>query len=68
MEVTSQHVRTVVFIGRRWFRTLTKYFIFKKKHVPKGKLQCFIDVVTYLNFFVGEIAIPGESQLGLIRS
>ena len=35
---------------------------FSTKQIPEGKFQWFIDIISYLNFFTGEIVSMAESQ------
>ena len=51
-----------VFVGRRWFRSRMEGVDFSENHIPVGKFQWFLDIVSYLQFVIGGIVSTVESQ------
>ena len=61
-EVTARIDGTAVFTGGRWFISQTECVEFAEKLTMEGKLQWFIDIVSYLQFATGEKVSTSESQ------
>ena len=51
-----------VFARRRWFWLRMECVDFVEKHIPVRQFQWFIDIVSYLQFFMGETVLTAESQ------
>ena len=51
-----------VFVGGRWFRSHMEWVEFATKKIPEGKFHLFIDIVSYLQFFMVETVSMAELQ------
>ena len=51
-----------IFAGGRWFISHLDCMEFAMKNIPEGQFQWFIDIVSYLQFFIGEMVSTEESQ------